>query len=79
MACNVYRAPDGTTIIACTRGESHVHRCACGRVARFQCDFQLRGAKAGKTCDRWLCEGCRVSQGAERDYCLAHARMGKEV
>lgn len=73
-ACNVSKGPGGETIITCTRG-SHVHRCACGRPARYQCDYQLTGSKAGKTCDRWLCDRCRVSMGGDKDLCLAHARM----
>ena len=33
-------------------------KCKCGADAFALCDFQLGGAKEGKTCDMPLCEGC---------------------
>ena len=41
----------------------------CGRRATKQCDFRV--AKGG-TCDKWLCAGCAVPQGPNRDYCPDH-------
>ena len=61
----------------CTRGDRK-HRCKCGAPATKQCDAELRGPKAGKTCDRYLCDKCAVSIGPEVDLCPAHARETRE-
>jgi len=50
----------------------------CRGRADFQCDYPLKGKKAGKTCDRHLCERCRISQGGDRDYCPQHEAMARE-
>jgi hypothetical protein len=79
MGCEVIKLPDGTTIIACSRGRQSRERCACGRVATIQCDWPLSGDKAGHTCDRWCCRSCAAHVGDDRDYCPAHARLaGKQ-
>lgn len=49
-------------------------RCACGKVAKFLCDAlvdkprdvalqEILAGESGVTCDRPLCEGCRVEVG----------------
>lgn len=68
---------------ACSRG-SHRKRCSVcsSRPATKLCDYPLRGAKAGRTCDAALCDRCAVRQGGgvfgqpeTIDYCPAHARV----
>lgn len=64
--------------IACSRGARD--RCStpgCGKDAVALCDWPLTGAKVGKTCDKKLCEGCRVRVGSDKDYCRAHAELAK--
>jgi hypothetical protein len=41
------------------------------RFAAFQCDFPIA---PGKTCDKYLCSDCKVSEGAGFDYCPEHPR-----
>lgn len=56
----------------------------CGAGHSKLCDFKLRGAKVGQTCDRPLCTKCAIpggktEDGQKIDYCPAHAEMiGKE-
>ena len=77
MPCTPFRSADGTVFgFACTRGTTP-HYCACGRRAEYQCDYPLTGAKTGQTCDKWICGVCRRSQGHDRDYCPAHARVAE--
>lgn len=74
MPCTPFRSEDGSvTGWACSRGTRH--RCKCGRVATQQCDFPLRGSKAGQTCDRWLCNQCAHHVDPDSDFCPAHAEM----
>lgn len=64
-------------MIICTRGAQRKY-CACGRRSRFLCDFPLKGAKAGQTCDKNLCDRCRVQvvvDGKNLDYCSAHYHL----
>lgn len=80
MACIPFRVGDATGFI-CTRGQRS-KPCStpgCHGAARYQCDYPLTGKSAGKTCDVWLCENCRVPQGKDRDYCGAHTRVSAPV
>lgn len=73
MACRTIELSPGVTVVACSRGSGK--RCSnCGRDATKRCDFPLAGAKAGKTCDAWLCATCASPQGVNVDYCPPHAR-----
>ena len=70
------KMPDGTPYggFVCTRNHRSKPCSVCGRPMSRLCDYRLRGAKAGKTCDRPLCERCAVRVGPDRDLCPAHAR-----
>jgi hypothetical protein len=79
MTCTPFRLPDGTTGIACTRGQ-RTHKCSCGARATLQCDFKLSGKRDGQTCDAHICRQCKVTQstapnGDTVDYCMPHARF----
>lgn len=76
MSCRSIVNAEGEVIgIACTRGAI---RCECGSASSKLCDFPLKGAKAGKTCDRRICGRCAVVMGPNKDYCPAHARSKPE-
>lgn len=64
MPCETFRLGDGSVAIVCSRGRRGRKCSECKRRdATKQCDFPLSGAKAGKTCDRYLCDGCAVQLG----------------
>lgn len=70
--------PIGGGGFACSRtGPKACSSCSVLTRRPKLCDFPLAGAKAGKTCDRALCDGCATSIGPNRDYCPAHARQSK--
>lgn len=75
MTCTPIKLPGGGMAIVCTRGRRTPARCdACkARPHEVLCDFELYGAKAGKTCDRKLCRSCAVKDGPGRDFCYQHA------
>lgn len=79
MRCRRYaiRTPDGQTGVAIVCGQETRKRCsACGELgATYQCDWKLHGARAGKTCDQWICESCRVHVAEDKDLCPPHARL----
>ena len=71
------RTLPGFTMITCRRGRRGRAPCdvaGCGKDHSKLCDFQLRGAKAGETCDAKLCEIHATPVGDGRDYCPAHVR-----
>ena len=74
--CQVIDVPGGQAIV-CSRGETK--RCSCGNRMTKLCDWPLTGGKAGKTCDRPMCDKCATRVGPNRDFCPAHARMADEV
>lgn len=39
------------------------------------CDWKLAGAKAGKTCDRFMCLGCAVKVGEDKHLCEPHGKL----
>jgi hypothetical protein len=72
--------------VAYSRGERAKKCRACsGRAATRQCDFPLKGRKAGKTCDMNICDDCAVVQvgqtlgGDSVDYCPVHDRMSRSA
>ena len=73
-----YKLPDGTMAFICTRGNRSKPCAICGRPHTKLCDYPLHGAKAGKTCDRPLCERCAVHQEPDVDFCPTHAAMMTE-
>jgi hypothetical protein len=75
MTCRLYKMPNGTTMICCSRGYNTKRCRVCGRPATKLCDYQLTGPKAGQTCDTPLCDRCAVSLGVNMDYCPVHARL----
>ena len=94
MPCDTYRLGDNGVAIICSRGRSRAKPCSvtgCPRKATKLCDFKLRGAKEGKTCDRDLCDVHAISQGRQQlelvpgmskedsiDYCPAHDKLARE-
>ncbi len=72
--------PEGVTFIVC--GRDRKPRCACSscgshRVLRA-CAYALRGARAGASCERLVCERCAVTTHTHSGgtvYCPAHARL----
>ncbi len=64
MPCEPFPLAGGVAII-CSRGRRR-KTCAtpgCNRTATKLCDFPLEGKRAGKTCDRDMCDACAVSMG----------------
>lgn len=51
---------------------------SCGRPSTKLCDYPLTGAKAGKTCDRAMCDKHSVHVGTDTDYCIIHSTMMKQ-
>lgn len=66
-------------------GGARVHMCGskplpqpcsvCQGMSGYLCDYPL---SSGKTCDRPLCESCRIKFGARLDYCPEHLKEGKK-
>jgi hypothetical protein len=74
MSCTTIVVNGKAVGFACARTSGK--RCVqCGARAGALCDFPLKGAKAGQTCSRSLCEKCLVKVGAALDYCPQHAAM----
>ena len=74
MPCVVIKLPGGGHAI-CKVAKPRPHKCsACGKMAaNYQCDFPTPTAQhPEKTCDAWLCAGCSVPVGPDRDYCPTH-------
>ncbi len=76
MPCNVVRFGD-TTAIVCSRTTRKSCK-YCGKAANKLCDYPLRGAKAGKTCDVPMCPTCATHVPPDTDYCRAHAELVKK-
>ena len=75
MACDKVEIDGLGVVILCNRGRRG-KRCQqpnCRNDATLQCDYPLSGAKAGKTCDRYVCRSHAkpISKGV--DYCVPHA------
>ena len=71
MACEHVILPGGGRAIVCT---SERHKlCACGRVARLECDWKVPERRSG-TCDALICAACAVSPMPGKDLCPDHAR-----
>ena len=77
MRCTRYAVPGGVAIVCSARERQKP--CSCGRRATALCDYPLTGAKAGKTCDKPLCDSCRVRVGVDEDRCPAHHRLEQDA
>lgn len=65
-------------IFMCSRGRRREPCSVAGCTSPYValCDFPLAGPKAGKTCDRRMCEQHRTRMpGKDRDFCPVHARL----
>lgn len=78
MPCRYVTLPGGGSAIVCGRGLRPKACSVCGRPSSKLCDFPLKGEKAGKTCDRPLCDKCAVHRDPDTDFCPAHARLIEE-
>jgi len=91
MPCTPLDFGNGVTGFVCSRGQRRPKCKACGRPSTTQCDYPLRGSKAGKTCDAHLCDAHAVTQqcakhsaprcpcrGDTVDYCKAHDELAKQ-
>lgn len=67
--CETVRMKDGTVATVCFGHRRRQQKCACGRPSTLQCDYPT---EAGRTCDKYLCRGCAVPVGRNRDYCKTH-------
>lgn len=77
MTCTKIDLGGGDFAIACSRGRQRALCDICkSRPHEVLCDYPLRGAKAGKTCDRKLCRSCAKHVGANKDLCPPHAKLG---
>ena len=62
-------------VIICSRNERSKPCVSCGRPSSKLCDYPLRGANVGQTCDRAICVKCTVHQEPDFDFCPTHAAM----
>jgi hypothetical protein len=77
MTCKRIDLPGGGFVIACSRTTLRP-RCSvdgCRNASTKLCDFPLKGAKTGKTCDRRLCDAHAREQSVGVDFCPTHAKM----
>jgi len=74
MTCQRIPLPGGFAVVCTRRPRARCEVCKV-REHTLLCDFALRGAKTGKTCDRKLCAGC-AAKASGQDLCPAHARLG---
>lgn len=80
MPCDPVKLPGGAWGLVCSRGRRSAPCLYCGRASSRLCDFKLTGEKAGKTCDKAMCDRCAYRPaGTEEDYCRAHAIAMREA
>jgi hypothetical protein len=76
MACETIKLGDGTTAIMCMRGGRARASCRwCSKPSTKLCDYPLRAAKAGKTCDALICDQHAYEVGPDRHFCPPHREM----
>ncbi len=79
MSCHVIKGKEGKAIgFECNRGYDTPSCSSCGGKATKQCDFPLKGKKAGQSCDRPLCDRCATRYDEKepgKDFCPVHARF----
>lgn len=69
MTCKPFQVGEVSGFV-CSR--ERVDCAACGRRAVEECQFKLKGKKAGQICARPLCAAC-----SHDGLCPAHARLVK--
>ena len=69
MGCEFIKTPDGATVIMCSRGRKSTPCHYCGKPSIALCDYPT---ESGKTCDKPICNSCRVKIGPDVDYCWKH-------
>jgi len=69
MHCSRVKLPNGMRAIVCSSKRLQTHKCQCGVIAGFQCDWKLG---AGKTCDRWLCAEHAQKVAPDKHLCPGH-------
>lgn len=77
MPCEKVKFDDGTVAIVCTRGQRRVFCRWCARPRTKLCDYPLRGAKKGKTCDAPLCDAHAREVGPNQHYCPPHVELAE--
>jgi hypothetical protein len=66
---------DGTTVIACSRGDTRCRVKGCHRRFEVLCDYPVtRNGRIG-TCDRKVCRQHAWVVGDDRDFCDRHAGL----
>jgi hypothetical protein len=71
------RLPDGTVVIACSRGATprRTYCVECGKPSTLLCDYPAKSAGEARnirTCDKPLCRKCAKMVGFQVDYCPDH-------
>jgi hypothetical protein len=67
------RGQEYATAIVCSRGHASKRCVTCGTTREIMlCDWALRGATAGQTCDRPVCRTHARHVGTDTDYCPRH-------
>jgi len=81
MGCKGFGNKDAV-IFVCDRTPKRTEACqSCGWSTTKSCDFPLKGAKEGQTCDRWVCDNCSTEMEVEGEtvlLCPVHARIVKK-
>lgn len=85
MPCEPFITRDGASGFICSRGSRSRAKCSvdgCTKPSTKLCDFPLTGKKAGKTCDRKLCDAHAKRQPVTTldpsdtvDFCPTHDAM----
>ena len=84
MPCHPMIGPDGKgNGFICSRGRREKPKCFfCGKPSTSLCDFPTKALKdfrrdvsTSKTCDRPLCNTCRVKIGIDTDICPDHDKQ----
>lgn len=75
------KLPGGGRAIVCTSRPAKACATCQGRLAAYLCDFPIA---PGKTCDKPLCNECRVHLSVDKctsavDYCPDHAGSDSEL
>lgn len=79
MTCKRLDLGKGGVAIVCSRTTLRP-RCSidgCRNASTKLCDFPLKGAKVGKTCDRRLCDKHAQEQSVGVDFCPTHHDLAK--
>lgn len=80
MTCHRLDLGDGVTGFVCTETKRRACSSCRSSIKAEQgvlCDWPLTGPKAGKTCDRFVCQRCAKHVGEDRDYCPTHAEIAE--